>query len=304
MVISKDLKRSLAPIFPLNNILVNEDLKKHLHIKIGGKADYFVLPKTYDELKEVISFFKSENIPITIIGNGTNLIVRDGGIRGAVISLSEMNKIIVEGENVYAGAGASLIKTAKIAMENSLTGLEFASGIPGTIGGAVFMNAGAYGGEIKDVLQSVLVLTQDNEIKIRKVEDLDSGYRRTNIQENKEIILEAAFKLAKGNYQEIKELTDHLTKQRASKQPLDYPSCGSVFKRPPGMFAGKLIQDSGLQGYRVGGAVVSTKHANFILNDNNATAKDYIAVIEHVRKTVYEKYGVELELEVRIIGED
>lgn len=304
MVISKDFENRLAPIFPLKNILIDEELKRHLYIKIGGKADYLLFPKTYKELKEIISFFKGEDIPITIIGRGSNLIVRDGGIRGAVISLSKINKIKIEGDYVYAGAGASLIKTAKVAMDNHLTGLEFASGIPGTIGGAVFMNAGAYGGEMKDVLESVVVLTQKNEIKIRKVEDLNSSYRKTNIEDNNEIVLEAIFKLKKGDFHEIKKLTDHLTEQRKSKQPLEHPSCGSVFKRPPGLYAGKLIQDSGLQGYRVGGAVVSEKHANFILNDNDATAKDYLAVIDHVRDTVYEKFGVMLELEVRIIGEE
>lgn len=303
MVISKDLK-DLAPRFPLKNILFSEDLKKHLHIKIGGKADYLIFPRTYDELRDVISFFDNFNIPITIIGKGTNLIVKDGGIRGAVISLKYFNKINVIGNFVFAGAGASLIKTCKVAMDYSLTGLEFASGIPGTIGGAVFMNAGAYGGEIKDVLESIVVLDKDNNIKIRTKEELDFGYRKTNIEENKEIILEAKFKLEEGYKEEIKELTKKLTKARRSKQPLNYPSCGSVFKRPPNMFAGKLIQDSGLQGYRVGGAIVSTKHANFILNTGGATAKDYIAVIEHVKKTVKEKFNVDLELEVRIIGED
>jgi len=304
MVIIKDFENRLAPIFPLKNILINEELKKHLYIKIGGKADYLLFPKTYKELREIISFFKDEKIPITIIGKGSNLIVRDGGIRGAVISLANIDKIRIEGEYIYAGAGASLIKTAKIAMNYHLTGLEFASGIPGTVGGAVFMNAGAYGGEMKDVLESVVVLTNHNEIKIRKVEDLDSGYRKTNIEDNNEIVLEAIFKLKKGEYQEIKKLIDNLTKQRRLKQPLEHPSCGSVFKRPPGLFAGKLIQSADLQGYRVGGAVVSNKHANFILNDNNASANDYIAVINHVREVVQNKFGVLLELEVRIIGED
>ncbi|MCK9470834.1 MAG: UDP-N-acetylmuramate dehydrogenase [Bacilli bacterium] len=304
MVISKDLENRLAPILPLKNILIDEELNKHLYTKIGGKADFLMFPKTTKELQEIIKFFKGEGIPITIIGKGSNLIVRDGGIRGAVISLAKLNKIKIEGEYVYAGGGACLIKTAKLAMDNHLTGLEFASGIPGTVGGAVFMNAGAYGGEMKDVLESVVVLKENNEIKIRKVEDLDSGYRKTNIEDNNEIVIEAIFKLKKGDYKEIKRLTDHLTEQRRSKQPLEHPSCGSVFKRPPGLYAGKLIQDAGLQGYRVGGAVVSTKHANFILNDNNASASDYIAVINHVREVVLEKFGVLLELEVRIIGED
>lgn len=303
MVISKELCE-LKTIFPHENILFNEDLKKHLHIKIGGKADFLVFPKSVAELTDIITYFRRLNIPITVIGKGTNLIVKDGGIRGVVISLKHFNKITVLGEKIVAGAGANLIDVCKVALKHSLTGLEFASGIPGSVGGGVFMNAGAYGGEIKDVLESIIVLDKDNNLKIRTKEELDFGYRKTNIEENGEIIVEATFRLSEGNRREIKNLTKKLTKQRRSKQPLNYPSCGSVFKRPLGHFAGKLIQDSGLQGYRVGGAVVSKKHANFILNDRNASAKDYLAVIDHVRKVVYEKYGIMLELEVRIIGED
>lgn len=304
MVISKDFINRLEPIFSHKNILIDEELKNHLYLRLGGKADYLLFPKTFSELKDVISLFKSEAIPITIVGRGSNIIVKDGGVRGAVISLVKLNEIKVDGEYIYAAAGASLIKTAKLAMNHNLTGLEFASGIPGTIGGAVFMNAGAFGGEMKDVLDSVIVLNKNNEVELRKVENLDLSYRKTNIDENNEVIIEALIKLKKGSHLEIKKLTNHLTEQRNLKQPLNYPSCGSVFKRPKGMFAGKLIQDAGLQGYRVGGAVVSSKHANFILNDSNATAKDYISVIEHVRNTVLNKFGVLMELEVRIIGED
>lgn len=304
MVISKELVKSFNVNLPLVNILFNEELKKHLYTKMGGKADYLVIPKDYNELQEAITFFNNNKVEITIIGYGSNLIVRDGGIRGAVISLTSFNNLKILENKIIVGSGASLIKTAHIAMKNGLTGLEFASGIPGTVGGAVFMNAGAYGGEIKDVLESILVLDRNNGLRLKTVEELEPGYRKTNIEENGEIILEATFRLKNGDYYEIKNKVEELTKLRREKQPLDSPSCGSVFKRPPGLYAGKLIQDSGLQGYRVGGAVVSTKHANFILNDNNASATDYIKVIDHVRTTVYEKFGVWLELEVRIIGEE
>jgi len=303
MVISKDLSE-LFQSLPKLHILYSEELKKHLYIKIGGKADFLIFPKNVSELKEAISYFRSLNIPISVIGKGTNLIVKDGGIRGAVISLKNLNSISVFGDRIKAGAGASLIDVCKVACKYSLTGLEFASGIPGSIGGAVFMNAGAYGGEIKDVLESIVVLDKNNNLKIKTRDDLNFSYRKTNIEENEEIIIEATFKLTPGNKKEIKKQMKHLTKLRKSKQPLKWPSCGSVFKRPPGMYAGKLIQECGLQGYRVGGAIVSKKHANFILNIGGATAKDYLAVIKHVRDVVYEKKGVMLELEVRIVGED
>ena len=296
--------QDLLTIVDENHIKRDEYLYKHTYTKIGGKADFFVTPKTYEEVQGLFRYCKNHDVPFTLIGNGSNLIVRDGGIRGVVCSLENLNKIWREENKIIAQSGASIIDTSRRALQESLTGLEFACGIPGTVGGAVYMNAGAYGGEIKDVLETCLVIDQNGEIIQREAKELDLSYRYSNIQESGEIVLEATFQLQPGNYDEIKAVMDDLTYRRESKQPLEYPSCGSVFKRPPGYYAGKLIQDSNLQGVRIGGAEVSRKHAGFIVNIDHATASDYIALIRHVQKTVKEKFGVELETEVRIIGED
>ena len=294
----------LAEVVMKDNIKVDECLKKHTYTRLGGKADLFVTPTTFEEVQAVVQFAKKEQIPFTLIGNGSNLIVKDGGIRGIVLCLKNLNKIVVEGNQLRAQSGAAIIDASRYALENRLTGLEFACGIPGTVGGAVFMNAGAYGGEIKDVLDYVMVVDRDGNLLKLPASDLDLSYRTSNVAEKGYIVLEAAFALQPGDYEEIKTVMDDLTERRESKQPLEYPSCGSVFKRPPGYYAGKLIQDSGLQGTRIGGAEVSTKHAGFIVNIDNATAADYIALIRHVQKTVKEKFNVNLEREVKIIGED
>ncbi len=294
----------LVKIINEENIAIDEHIKNHTYTKLGGKADFFVTPTNYEEVQNVVKFCLTEKVPFTLIGNGSNLIVRDGGIRGIVLSLKNFNKITVSGTRITAQSGAAIIDTSRKALDAKLTGLEFACGIPGTVGGAIYMNAGAYGGEIKDCLESVLVIDKNGEMITRKAQDLDLSYRYSNIQENGDIVLEATFQLQHGNYDEIKAVMDDLTYRRESKQPLEYPSCGSVFKRPPGYFAGKLIQDSNLQGTRIGGAEVSKKHAGFIVNVDNATASDYISLIRHVQKTVKEKFGVSLEREVRIIGED
>ncbi len=301
---SAAIYNDLLKIVDASNIKRDEYLYKHTYTKLGGKADFFVTPATYEEVQKLFRYCKDHHVPFTLIGNGSNLIVRDGGVRGVVCSLEHLNKIWREGNKIIAQSGASIIATSRRALEESLTGLEFACGIPGTVGGAVFMNAGAYGGEIKDVLETCLLIDQNGEIVQREAKELDLSYRYSNIQETGEIVLEATFQLKPGNYDEIKAVMDDLTFRRESKQPLEYPSCGSVFKRPPGYYAGKLIQDSNLQGTRIGGAEVSRKHAGFIVNIDNATAADYIALIRHVQKTVKEKFGVELETEVRIIGED
>ena len=294
----------LTNIVDKKNILQNEYLKNHTYTKLGGRADFFVTPDRYEEVQNLIKFCQEKGYPLTLIGNGSNLIVRDGGIRGIVLSLKNLNKITVKGTSIVAQAGASIIDTSRKALDARLTGLEFACGIPGTVGGAVFMNAGAYGGEIKDVLEKCLVIDKNGNFVERFNEDLDFRYRYSNIQDNGDFVLEATFRLQPGEYEKIKAVMDDLTFRRESKQPLEYPSCGSVFKRPPGYFAGKLIQDSGLQGTRIGGAEVSKKHAGFIVNIDNATACDYISLIQHVQKTVKEKFGVTLEREVRIIGEE
>ncbi|WP_062353912.1 UDP-N-acetylmuramate dehydrogenase [Bacillus kwashiorkori] len=301
---NKEVYEQLLQIIQEDNIAIDEWLKNHTYTRLGGKADFFITPTTYEEVQNLVKFCNEKAVPLTLIGNGSNLIVRDGGIRGIVLSLKKLTTIHVEGTSVIAQSGAAIIDTSKVALEAKLTGLEFACGIPGTVGGALFMNAGAYGGEIKDVLEYALVVTKNGEITKKMAADLQLAYRYSNISENGDIVLEAVFQLKKGNYNEIKAIMDDLTYRRESKQPLEYPSCGSVFKRPPGYFAGKLIQDSHLQGVRIGGAEVSKKHAGFIVNVDNATATEYISLIEHVQKTVKEKFNVELEREVRIIGED
>lgn len=285
-------------------IKLDEPLKKHTYTKIGGNADVFVMPTSIEEIKSVVNYAFKNKITITYLGNGSNLIIKDGGIRGIVLSLLGLNEMKEQSGIVHAQSGASIIEVSQYALSKFLTGLEFACGIPGTVGGALYMNAGAYGGEIKDVLKSAIVLTQEGKIIEMESKNLDLEYRSSNIANKKLIVLEAKFELNHGDYKEIKEKMDELTYLRETKQPLEYPSCGSVFKRPKGNYAGKLIQDSDLQGKRFGGAEVSKKHAGFIVNVDNATASDYIRLIEHVQENVREKFDIQLEREVKIIGED
>ncbi|MCR6109344.1 UDP-N-acetylmuramate dehydrogenase [Bacillus sp. A301a_S52] len=294
----------LTAICGENNVFIDEPMSNHTLTKIGGKADIFVTPQTYDQVAEVVRIKASYNLPFMLLGNGSNMIVKDGGIRGLVMYMSHLTDVRVEGTQLIAQGGAGIIHAAQIALEHNLTGLEFACGIPGSIGGAMVMNAGAYGGEVKDVIDHVKVATPTGELLTLNKNDLALDYRTSIIGKKHYIVLEAVFKLKKGDAAEIKEKMADLTYRRESKQPLEYPSVGSVFKRPPGYYAGKLIQDSGLQGKGVGGAEVSTKHAGFIVNKNNATASDYIATIEMVRETVKQTFGVELELEAKIVGED
>ncbi|KOY79570.1 UDP-N-acetylenolpyruvoylglucosamine reductase [Apilactobacillus kunkeei] len=285
-------------------LLKNEPLSKYTFTETGGPADLVAFPKNTDEVRELLSMAKRDDLPITVLGNASNLIIKDGGIRGLVIILTDMNEITSHDNLVIAQAGARYIDTTIVAQQHGLTGMEFAAGIPGSIGGAVFMNAGAYGGETAEVIDSVTVLTPENEIKTLSNSELDFGYRHSAVQDQDDIVLEATFKLSTGDKDEIQAEMDHLNELRESKQPLDLPSCGSVFKRPEGYFAGKLIHDAGLQGYQSGGAQVSKKHAGFIVNIDNATATDYLDVIKHVQETVYAKNKVHLETEVRIIGQD
>lgn len=301
---NEDIYKELVRICGEQNVLRDEPLKYHTLVKIGGKADFLVLPESYEAVAQVIRLKEKHNVPFMLLGNGSNIIVRDGGIRGIVLQFKRLADIRVEGKTLIAQGGADIKAASRTALEHSLTGLEFACGIPGSIGGAMVMNAGAYGGEVKDVIDYVRVVTPAGELLTLKKEELELGYRTSVIGKKGYIVLEAVFALAEGEKEEIKAKMDDLTFQRESKQPLEYPSVGSVFKRPPGYFAGKLIQDSGLQGKGVGGAEVSTKHAGFIVNKNNATASDYIATIEMVRKKVKETFGVELELEAKIVGEE
>ncbi|MCZ2492248.1 UDP-N-acetylmuramate dehydrogenase [Dellaglioa carnosa] len=295
---------TFVELFPTMRILKKEPLAKYTNTETGGMADVLAFPNTVAEVKLLVNMANENGIPLTVLGNSSNLVVKDGGIRGLVIILTDMDQITVSGTKIMAQAGASLIETTERAYQAGLTHFEFAAGIPGSVGGAVFMNAGAYGGEICQVLTEVSVITRAGYVKTMVNEEMNFGYRHSQIQDDHDIILEATFILKEGNKHEIRETMDNFNFLRASKQPLEYPSCGSVFKRPEGYFAGKLIHDAGLQGYQVGGARVSTKHAGFIVNVDGATATDYMDVIKHVQDTVWEKFNVKLETEVRIIGED
>lgn len=298
------MANNLMQEFPDIQILKDEPLSKYTNTKTGGPADWLAFPKDVAEVQKLVQFADANAMPLTVISNASNLIVRDGGIEGLTMILTQMNGIQVEGNRVIAQAGASYIETTKAARDHSLTGLEFAAGIPGSVGGAIFMNAGAYGGETKNVASEVTAMLPDGTIKHYDNEELDFGYRHSAVQDNHGIVLEAVFDLKLGDQAEITALMDDLNARRAAKQPLELPSCGSVFKRPEGYFAGKLIHDAGLQGYTSGGAQVSTKHAGFIVNVDHGTATDYLNVIHHVQATVKEKFGVSLETEVRIIGRE
>ncbi|WP_097150357.1 UDP-N-acetylmuramate dehydrogenase [Ureibacillus acetophenoni] len=294
----------LALLMNPKNIKTNELLKEYTMTKLGGAADVFVLPETEEEAQAVIKYAYDHHIPLLMLGNGSNMVVRDGGFRGIVITFSLLEEIRVEGTRIYAQSGALIKDVSKVAAKESLTGFEFACGIPGSVGGAMAMNAGAYGGEIKDIIVSSTVLTKEGKKLVLTKDELDLRYRHSIITQEGYYVLSSLFELQKGDPKVIEETIADLTFKRESKQPLEYPSAGSVFKRPPGYFAGKLIQDSGLQGKGVGGAEVSTKHAGFIINKGNATATDYIQTIEMVKSVVKDKFGVDLELEVKIVGED
>ena len=298
------MTNNLPAIFPEIAILVDEPLMNYTFTKTGGPADFLAFPKNATEVRDMVLYCKEENMPWLILGNASNLIVKDGGIRGLVIMLSDMTAITVEEGLLTAEAGAKLIDATYVALDHSLTGFEFACGIPGSVGGAVFMNAGAYDGEIQTIFESCDVLLADGSIQTYTKEDMDFAYRHTAIQELQAIILRARFRLVKGDYDQIKARMAELTELRQLKQPLEYPSCGSVFKRPVGHYTGKLIQDAGLQGLKWGGAQISEKHAGFIVNVDNATATDYLELIAYIQKTILEKFGVTLETEVRIIGEE
>ena len=287
-----------------DQILKDEPMDKHTTFRAGGKADYLVMPSNEEQVRELVLLLKKENVPYYVMGNGSNLLVRDQGFKGVIIQIArKMNQIRVEGETIYAQAGALLSKIAAQALGEGLTGFEFASGIPGTLGGAVMMNAGAYGGEMKQVIVNACVLTSAGEIAVIPADLMELGYRTSVFAKNQDIILSAQLKLGYGNEAVIREYMDELKEQRVSKQPLEYPSAGSTFKRPEGYFAGKLIQDAGLRGFQVGGAQVSEKHCGFVINKDHATATDILSLMEQVSDKVEAKFGVRLEPEVKIIGE-
>ena len=278
-------------------------MKEHTSFKTGGNADILINPKDDEAVKAILTFAKENDTPLTVVGNSSNMLVSDDGIKGIVIKTAGgLNDISLSDSMITAGAGVSLARLCIFALDNSLSGLEFAYGIPGTVGGAVYMNAGAYGGEIKDVLKCVTHITLELITEQKSVGELSLSYRHSFYSDNDGyFILNAQFELQKDDPKLIKERMDDFLSRRKSKQPIEYPSAGSTFKRPEGYFAGKLIEDCGLKGYRIGGAMVSEKHAGFVINYDNATTEDILNLITYIQKTVKEKTGITLETEVKIL---
>lgn len=297
----------LTDILNSRNItyVCNEPMSAHTTFKIGGAADILITVRTIDELQTAVNACKASDIPVMILGNGSNLLVSDNGIEGAVITLDgDFKEITVEGDTITSGAGAKLSRLCSVALENSLTGLEFAYGIPGSVGGAMYMNAGAYGGEMKDVALSVTALTPDGEIREVPAEDLQLGYRTSVFKTNGDIILFSKYELEQGDQAAIKAKMDDVMDRRKTKQPLEFPSAGSVFKRPEGAFAGTLIEQCGLKGKTVGGAQVSEKHAGFIINIGGATCDDVMGLVKLVQDTVKAETGYFLEREIIRTGRE
>lgn len=286
-------------------IMTDEPMRNHTTFKIGGPVDILVEPSSIEEIESVLGICKEEGMPFMVIGNGSNLLVRDGGIRGVVLKTADLlSKVRVEGEKVIAEAGAMMSKISNVALENSLEGFEFASGIPGTIGGAVTMNAGAYDGEIKGYVSSVVCLDSNGSIKKYSRDEMEFGYRKSLVQTKNLVVLQVELELKKGEKSEIKAKIDDFTERRTTKQPLHLASGGSTFKRPEGYFAGKLIEDAGLRGLRYKNVQISEKHCGFVVNLGDSKAEDVLNLIGVVQKTVYDKFGVQLETEIRIIGEE
>ena len=286
------------------NVHTDEPMSRHTTFRIGGNADYFVKPGNADEVAAVIVVCREYNIPYFILGNGSNLLVSDDGYRGMIINIMDnMDSVTVDGRIITAQAGAMLVRVSVMARDNALTGLEFASGIPGTIGGAVYMNAGAYGGEMKNVVKTVRAIDEYGRIYELDSEKMDFSYRHSIVEERKLIVLEVTLELEHGSREAIDDRMKELAEARRSKQPLEYPSAGSTFKRPEGYFAGKLIMDAGLRGYSVGGAQVAEKHCGFVINKGGATASDVEELIRDVQHDVDDKFGVTLEPEVKMLGE-
>ena len=295
----------LNNVIAKDSILIDEPMSRHTTFRVGGPADFFVTPKAKEEVRDVIRICKEAGMPYYIIGNGSNLLVSDAGYRGVIVQIyKEMNEVKIEGDLVKAQAGALLSGIAAKALGAKLSGFEFASGIPGTIGGACVMNAGAYGGEMKDVLESVTVLTGEGKIIELGRNELELGYRTSVIAKKGYIVLGAVLKLERGDGEKIKTYMDELKEKRVTKQPLEYPSAGSTFKRPEGYFAGKLIEDAGLRGFQVGGAQVSEKHCGFVINRDHATAADIMELMRQVQIRVKENSGVDLEPEVKRLGDE
>jgi UDP-N-acetylmuramate dehydrogenase len=299
-----EIENQFITMIGKENVLIQEPMCSHTSFKIGGPADILVTPESYEDVQNIIKYCIKENIPYIIIGNGSNLLVKDGGIRGVVVKLTKLNKIEIEGEKLVAQSGGLVSDVSQAALNASLTGFEFACGIPGSVGGAVAMNAGAYISDISNVVQSALIIDKEGNLKNLSKDELELGYRNSAVLKYGYTVVEATFKLSAGDYDTIKNKVEDLQRRRKEKQPLEYASAGSTFKRPEGYFAGKLIEDCNLKGSKVGDAEVSVKHSGFIINKGNATAKEILSLISLVQKTVYEEFGVELHPEVRIIGEE
>ena len=300
----KEIREKFCELLGKDKVLFEEPMRSHTTFRIGGPAEVFLMPESYEQIRSALALCREEGLPYFVLGNGSNLLVSDSGYRGVIIQMDRnMGDIELKGTEIRACAGALLSSVAAAARKASLTGFEFAGGIPGTLGGAVVMNAGAYGGEMKDVLREVTVMTKEGDIRVIPSDRLELGYRTSIIKKAGYLVLEAVISLEKGDPQAIQEKTKELASKRTEKQPLDYPSAGSTFKRPEGYFAGKLIMDSGLRGFRVGGAQVSEKHCGFVINTGGATAKDVKELMDHVIRTVKEKYNITLEPEVKFLGE-
>lgn len=300
---NESLYNTLCEINGAENVLRNEPMKKHTTFRIGGPARFFCLPRSAAQLAGTVEACEKAGMSWYILGNGSNVLVSDSGYDGVVIQLfHNMEAVRIEGCLMELEAGVLLVKAAHLAAKAGLTGLEFASGIPGTVGGALVMNAGAYGGEMKDVVREALVMTKEGKLLRLSREELELGYRTSIIARKGYVVLSALLELKEGLQTEIEDRMQELKEARTTKQPLEYPSAGSTFKRPAGYFAGKLIMDAGLRGYRVGGAEVSEKHCGFVINRGDATAEDVMKLIRHVQTEVRDKFGVELEMEVKTLG--
>lgn len=287
-----------------SKVRYNEPMSKHTTLKVGGTADVLVLPENVEDILAVLKYAKQNNIDVTVVGNGSKLLVLDGGIRGIVIKLSsKFSNVTIDGEYLTVHAGMALPRLAIIAKDNSLSGLEFAAGIPGNVGGAIYMNAGAYGSEMSNVVEEVTYIDEQLNVQTASKEECKFGYRMSIFRNSKNIILSAKLRLTLGDKQEIQTLMQTNNDARKSKQPLEYPNAGSTFKRPEGYFVGKLIDDLGLKGYKIGDAQISTKHSGFIVNTGKATARDIINLINYIKEKVLEKNGVNLEEEIIILGE-
>lgn len=299
----EDLGNALAGIVGADKLLQNEPMSKHTTFRIGGCARYFVMPQTVEQLQDILALCKREGFPYFVMGNGSNLLVSDEGYEGVIIQLfRDFAHIRTDGTWIYAQAGALLSAVANQACRDGLTGFEFAAGIPGTIGGAVVMNAGAYGGEMKQVVEAVTALDSDGNIRRLKADELELGYRTSVLQTRSYLALEVQLHLEKGEPKQIQAQMEELKRRRIEKQPLEYPSAGSTFKRPEGHFAGKLVMEAGFAGYQIGGAKVSEKHCGFVINAGNALAKDVVMLTDEIQKKVYQDTGVKLELEVKKLG--